>query len=261
VASNGISSEGGMSEKGARDSRVRRGAAAARLWLSGALLPQDCLLCAAPSGARLVCAPCGKDLPAMPAACPVCAMPSPAGRTCGACVKQPPAFDATRAALPYIFPVDRLVQALKFRAHLPLAALFCERLGEVVPPDAEVDLVLPMPLSRGRLRERGFNQSAEIARRSAAALGLPFAPEGARRVRETPPQTTLAHADRLRNVRNAFEADAAVIGRRVAIVDDVMTTGASLDELARTLKRTGALSVENWVVARAFGHDVVAVTP
>jgi predicted amidophosphoribosyltransferase len=109
-----------------------------------------------------------------------------------------------------------------------------------------------MPLGHARLAERGFNQALEIARRVARRSAVPLAIGLARRVRDTAPQTGLPHDARAANVRGAFECDAAVDGRAIAVVDDVMTTGATLDELARTLKRAGAARVENWVVARTW---------
>ena len=122
-------------------------------------------------------------------------------------------------------------------------------------PDEAVDFIAPVPLAPARLRERGFNQSAEIARRVARELAVPLVLDAIERIRATATQTDLPVAARARNVRGAFVARAAVIGARIALVDDVMTTGATLAEIARTAKRTGARSIENWVVARAYAHD------
>lgn len=216
-----------------------------------ALLPQDCLLCGAASGAALLCADCAAGLPALAAPrCPVCAAPTPHGDTCGGCLKSAPAYDATIALWRYGFPVDRLVQALKFEHRLALAGYFAGAMRAGPLPDAE--LLIPVPLSSPRLRERGFNQAAEIARPLANALGLPVNTENCRRTAETVPQTSLPWKERRRNVKDAFECDSDLTGKSVAVIDDVMTTGATLDELARTLKRHGAAKVTNWVVARAL---------
>jgi ComF family protein len=215
------------------------------------LLGQDCVLCAAASGERLVCAACAADLPLLGAACPQCAGPSPGSAVCGACTAQPPQFDATIAPWRYEFPVDRLVLALKFGRRLALA----EALGGALADCAagrRVDALVPMPLGHARLAERGFNQALEIARHVARRGGLGLAPELARRVRDTAPQTGLPHDARAANVRGAFECGPDAAGRTLAVIDDVMTTGASLEELARTLKRAGAARVENWVVARTW---------
>jgi ComF family protein len=170
---------------------------------------------------------------------------------CGACATRPPHFDATVAAWRYEFPVDRLVLALKFGRRLALA----EPLGAGLAGQAggrRIDALVPMPLGRARLAKRGFNQALEIARHVARHAGLRLAPDLARRVRDTAPQTDLPHDERAANIRGAFECDAGVGGRALAVIDDVMTTGASLEELARTMKRAGAARVENWVVARTW---------
>jgi ComF family protein len=214
-----------------------------------ALLPQDCTLCGAPSGPRHVCAACAAELPWLGEACPRCALPGPGGRTCGRCLADPPAFDATLACFAYEYPVDRLVQSLKYGHRLALARWFAERLAERV--DArEIDRVVAMPLHRARLAERGFNQSLEIARHLARAAGVPLDAAAARRVLPTAPQVDLPLDARARNVRGAFECPAPLAGMRIAVVDDVMTSGATLGELARTLKAAGAARVVNWVVAR-----------
>jgi ComF family protein len=213
-------------------------------------LAQDCLLCGGASGRELLCAGCCADLPALPESCPRCALPSRGGQPCGACLARPPHFDRTIAVWRYEFPCDQLIHALKYRARLPLAAFFARALA--ARTDRGVDLVLPMPLHRARLAERGFNPSVEIARELARLTGNALATAGARRLRPTRPQAQLAFGERAANVRGAFACAADVRGRRVAVVDDVMTTGATLEELARVLKAAGVEAVENWVVARTL---------
>lgn len=213
-------------------------------------LAQDCVLCGDASGEAQLCAACMRELPTLPAAgCPVCALPTPGGETCGACLKSPPAFDASIAVWRYGFPVDKLVQSLKFEHRLPLAGLFSQAM--LAGPRPAADLVVALPLSPQRLAERGFNQAVEIARPLARALGRPLSRDDCRRVRDTLPQTALPWKARRENVRNAFECGIDLTGRTVAVIDDVMTTGATLGEFARTLKRHGAARVTNWVVARA----------
>jgi ComF family protein len=210
---------------------------------------EDCVLCAGRSGAEALCAACVACLPALPERCPQCALPSPGGLGCGTCLADPPHFDATLALWLYEFPCDRLVQALKYRARLALALFFARSLS--ARPLPAVDLLVPMPLHPNRLALRGFNQAAEIARSLARLRRVAFAPGGARRVRDTAAQTDLPYEERTRNVRGAFACDRDLSGKRVAVVDDVMTTGATLNELAGVLKRAGAARVENWVVARS----------
>jgi len=197
----------------------------------------------------LLCAECDAELPrlAQPL-CPRCALESPGGQVCGRCLAQPPAFDATCAALAYEFPADALVHALKFRGELALAPLLASLLSEKLKD--RVDHVVPVPLSRERLRRRGYNHAVEIARcLGTVDIGL------CERIREAPPQMELPFDERQRNVRGAFRCTRSLAGASVAVVDDVMTTGATLEEMARTLKAAGAARVVNWVLARTFRHD------
>lgn len=151
----------------------------------------------------------------------------------------------------YAFPLDVLVQSLKYRHRLSLADYFAESLGDL----REFDLIVPMPLHPRRLAERGFNQAVEIARPLARLAGVPMALAGVRRVIDTPAQASLSRADRSANVRGAFACDLPLDGKSVVVIDDVMTTGASLDALARSLKAGGAVRVENRVVARTPTSD------
>jgi ComF family protein len=205
---------------------------------------EDCLLCGGEGGPELLCVACIAELPVLPRSCPRCALPNPTGAVCGACLNHPPHFDATLALWRYEFPCDGLVQALKYRARLALAGFFAHRLAS--GPMPEVDLIVPMPLHPRRLAERGFNQALEIARH----LGRPIEPRNVLRVKHTPPQTELPYEERAKNVRGAFLCKLDLSGARVAVLDDVMTTGATLNELARALKRAGAARVENLVIAR-----------
>lgn len=215
----------------------------ARAWAGG-----DCLLCGAEPGPELLCPACIGDLSALPESCPRCALPSPGAAVCGSCLNRPSHFDATLALWRYEFPCDRLVQALKYRDRLALAGFFARALAS--RPLPEVDLIVPMPLHPRRLAERGFNQALEIARGLARRLGTPIEPRGVLRVKHTPPQTALPYEERAKNVRGAFLCKLDLSGASVAVVDDVMTTGATLSELARALKRAGATRVENFVIAR-----------
>jgi ComF family protein len=215
------------------------------------LLGQDCLLCGAASADALVCDGCTADLPWLGEACPQCAGPSTGAALCGACLTRPPQFDVTVAVWQYEFPIDRLVRALKYGQRLALADLFGDAMARQVG-SRRVDAIVPMPLAPRRLAERGFNQALEIARWVARRADAPLAPFWVKRIRDTVPQTDLPHAARAANVRGAFACAAALAGQTLAVVDDVMTTGATVEELARTLKRAGAARVENWVVARTW---------
>ena len=184
--------------------------------------------------------------------CPQCATPTPGGQLCGACLKHPPAFDRTVAALAYSFPLDRLIPRLKYHGRLAVAPALGGCLAQAVAAHARPDRLIAMPLHPTRIRERGFNHATEIAREAAKRLGLPLDTSSCKRIRDTPPQMGLKHDARRRNVRGAFNCLGEVSGQHIALVDDVMTTGTSLDELAATLKRAGAREVSCWVVARAL---------
>ena len=222
------------------------------------LLSQDCVLCGARSHASL-CKDCYGDLPFRQVpGCPRCNAEGIKNQLCGACLSDPPHFDETTCAFRYAYPLDRLVQVYKFNAKLGLLPLFSDaivravRAGVSAPPD----LVIPLPLAPKRLAERGFNQSALLGERVSKTLGTRFEARGMLRVRETPPQTGLSRQARLKNVRGAFDCAQRLDGQRVAVVDDVMTTGATLSEAAKALKKSGAAHVSAWVIARAVRDDV-----
>lgn len=156
------------------------------------------------------------------------------------------------AALAYTFPVDGVVQMLKHRHHLAAATVLGSLLVEAVRNAPVPNLIFAVPLSPERLRERGFNQSVEIARVAARMLGRTFEAGGIRRVRDTPPQASLPFKERAANVRRAFVCDIDLAGKNVAVVDDVLTTGASLNECAKALRKAGAEAAFGWVAARTL---------
>jgi ComF family protein len=212
--------------------------------------PQDCVLCLATSADR-VCLACAASLARSDGACARCALPSAGAPVCGACARRPPRFDAARACFEYRFPVDRLVQRFKFAGDLAVGRWLAGSMASVLPRGGADLLVVP-PLSRARLRSRGFNQSLELARPIARALGIAVDARALVKLRETDPQPGLGRAQRLRNLRGAFACDADLRGLHVAIVDDVLTTGATAQELSRVLKGAGAARVSVWAAARAL---------
>jgi len=224
-----------------------------REFLSNLLFGGSCFLCRG-AARGILCPACDADLPRLAGTlCPRCALPSPAAALCGRCLADAPRYDATVAALAYRFPADTLVHALKFRSQLALAPLMGDLLIEAIRE--RIDLVVPVPLSRERLRERGYNQAAEIARHVARERRARLELTIVIRERNTRAQADLPWSERARNVRGAFRCERSLDGAAIAVVDDVMTTGATLDELAATLKRAGAARVVNWVVARTFPPD------
>jgi ComF family protein len=225
-----------------------------------AALPCCCALCGRTCGDAL-CAACGvRYLETARCRCIRCgiAMPQAAAiDVCGACLAHPPAFDCTIVAADYAAPLDQLVLGLKFGAQLALAPLFAALLADAMAWRtglAMPELLAPVPLGPARLAERGFNQSLEMARALSRRLGIVLAPRLLVRSRETPPQSLLPHRERRANVRRAFTLSPAapdlVRGRHVALVDDVMTTGETLDAAAAVLKRFGAARVTCLALAR-----------
>jgi ComF family protein len=228
------------------------------------LLPSTCALCGDGCDG-VVCPPCcGQFAAPRGPCCARCANPLASGSLCGSCLSDPPAFDATVAAVDYAAPLDQLVLQLKFSARLPLAPWFARQLRDAilarrsaVQPNLLPDLLCPVPLGRKRLVERGFNQALEIARPLAASLGVALQPKLAERTTETTAQSGVTPAERAGNVRGAFavaEPD-LIAGRHVGLVDDVMTSGHTLGELAATFKRFGAARVTNFVFARTPPHS------
>lgn len=184
--------------------------------------------------------------------CPQCALPTPGGEVCGTCLKHPPAFDHTLAVFAYAFPLDTLVQQCKYAGATSLTAFFAEHMAQRVSSETTLDYLLPMPLHPARLAHRGFNQAAEIARRLSPRVGIPWLPDACQRVRNTPSQAGLDLKTRQRNLRGAFACNLDLNGKRVALIDDVMTSGSSLNELARAVRKAGAAEIQAWVLARTL---------
>ncbi|MGH8722110.1 MAG: ComF family protein [Burkholderiales bacterium] len=173
---------------------------------------------------------------------------------CGRCQRRPPPFDRAICAFDYAFPVDRLLQALKFRGALVYGRVLGELLAARIAAAALAlpGVIVPMPLHRSRLGERGFNQACEIARPVSRRLGLPVDTGGVFRARATLEQTHLNARERRTNLRGAFTARRKDWPGHVAIIDDVLTTGSTAGELASTLKKAGVRQVDVWCVARTF---------
>lgn len=225
--------------------------------LSAILYPPTCALCCAPGKGNLdICEVCLDKLPRITHACRRCALPFAAATTvelCGSCQQRPPYFDATVAAFHYAPPIDRLIVRLKFNGELTYARLLGELTADtLIRTDADLpEVIIPVPLHAQRMRERGFNQSLELARYIARQLGVPVDQRSVRRVKATQPQMELPAKARKTNVRNAFELISDLSAHHVAIVDDVVTTGSTVNELARVLWRAGAKRIQVWSCARA----------
>jgi ComF family protein len=228
------------------------------------IYPMDCAECLGPARDRRLpffCHPCWESIrPLNGPLCPCCGQPfgSPValthspGHLCGNCRESPPAFDCARSPYAYEGVLARAIHMFKYRKCPSLASPLADLMlvwREKIPP---VDLVLAVPLHPKRLRVREFNQSLLLAHRLATRLGLPLSLNHLLRVRPTLPQTELHRADRVQNVRRAFAAQQAdgLQGRTVLLVDDVFTTGATVNECAKALRRAGVKGVFVWTLAR-----------
>lgn len=218
-----------------------------------------CLLCDEPSEAgQALCSPCEADLPWLGGRCAICALPLPTrGLACGACLKRPPAFDHVEVPWRFAFPVDALITRFKHQARWPLGRLLAQRLGLHLSHAfdeglARPDALLPVPLSHKRLRERGFNQAQMLAGWLGRSLDIEVDEHSLVRTQDAASQQQLDAAARRRNLRQAFALGSAgtIRGRHLALVDDVLTTGATAEALARLLKRAGAARVDVYCLAR-----------
>lgn len=231
------------------------------------LLGQNCVICETDIGApatsiHTVCRPCIDDLPWHPKdSCPQCGLASSGTglnrAVCGSCINSSPGFDATYAAFLYAFPIDAMMQRYKYGDSLNLGDTFALFLTEKVTLE-NVDLIIPMPMHPQRLKERGFNQALEIAKALTKNCKEKLDFKSAERTKLTPPQASLPLKERVKNIKGAFQVNGdklnLIKGKRIAIVDDVMTSGASLNELAKTIKTAGASHVECWIIARTLPH-------
>lgn len=233
------------------------------------LLPRHCLLCGQPSGEAELCAPCRSDLPRVGLCCRGCAVPLAAapnadpaaaasGPLCGRCLRRPPPWDQALAALVYGFPADRLVCRFKFNRDLAAGALLGRELLDAIHRSGQAlpDAIVPVPLHRTRQFSRTFNQAELLALQLGRALGIPVRSRLLARSRRTAAQSGLDAAGRRRNLRGAFRLAAPrerlPPGCHLALVDDVLTTGVTLAECSRALKRAGAAArISVWVAARA----------
>jgi len=224
--------------------------------LLNAVIPQSCLLCGDQGqGDRLLCEGCKADLPWLGHHCSICAIPLPvdAPDTCGHCQSKAPAFDHVQALFHYRSPVNKLITGLKFNNRLVNARMLGDLLATEIQADCKdrPEALLPVPLHNGRLRERGFNQALELARPLAKLWNIPLLKQPVSRVRATAAQMELPAKQRHQNIRGAFSYTSSLDYRRLAIVDDVMTTGATVNELARLLKKQGVQTVQVYAIARA----------
>ena len=220
------------------------------------LFKQHCLLCNASTKSQIsLCKQCIDALPRTPQpCCPQCGLATQ-GEVCGKCLKEKPYYDKTTALFAYAFPFNAVLQEYKYNHALYLSKTIAQLFVDNILSH-NIDIIIPMPLHPNRLKERGFNQSAEVAYILAKAIGIPVNDTACQRIKHTPPQASLPLKERLKNMRGAFSVNQALAtqhikGKRIAIIDDVITTGSTVNELSLVLKKAGALSVHCYAFARA----------
>lgn len=228
-----------------------------RHWMS-----PECVLCGLPRqrlAEHAACDGCLADLPLTVASdvCPQCGQAGSGGATCGRCLKHPPEFTRTFAALDYRFPADAVLQRYKYAGDFSLTPLLAFALTQRLATAPRVDMILVAPLAATRLRERGFNQVLELAKPVARALAIKLEAHALTKPKGTAHQAELPFKARKANIRGAF-ACAIKLPKRVAIVDDVMTTGATMNELAKVARAAGAEDVSAWVLLRTQPRDLAS---
>jgi ComF family protein len=222
-------------------------------------LPPTCMLCGAPGAAeRDLCAACRADLPLNHTPCMQCGSPLAATAVdviCGSCLQSPPPFEQAFVPLLYEPPVDFLIRTLKYRGQLPAGRLLGEWLAEGLENRAGPwpECIIPVPLHPSRLRMRGFNQALELARPIERRWGIPVTVNAVRRIRPTVPQVQLSFEKRLSNLQGAFAVGQPLSFRSAAVLDDVVTTGSTVREVAQVLREAGVEQIEVWACARTRG--------
>lgn len=219
-------------------------------------IPNRCVVCHLSATRHNLCACCLADLPHLLDCCALCACPFNTAHhsICGPCLVSPPPWHRMISALCYATPVNVLLPRLKYQGDLMIARALAQVMTERIAArlDSPPDAIVPLPLHWRRQWQRGFNQSHELARFVGNALAIPLNTRLCRRIKPTREQASLDHRRRRANVRNAFHVCKAVGGLRLAVVDDVLTTGATMASLCHALLNAGALNVEVWTCARVL---------
>lgn len=213
------------------------------------LLPRLCLFCNKPCEQSQICSACYRDLPWLKTACPQCAnLLEQQNQICGQCLNDTPAYHSTLALFQYLPPIDHLILGLKFRQKLAYARVLAELLTKkILEQQAPLpEIIIPLPLHHLRLKERGFNQALEIAKPIAKALNIPLDIQSARRIKVTLPQASIPAAQRKKNVWNAFSVDLQFSAKHIGLIDDVITTGHTVNALAQCYRKLGVERIDVW---------------
>jgi len=219
------------------------------------ILPIPCRLCGAHCQQHLLCDACIKDLPLLGPACPRCAMPTTHAQLCGKCLNTPPIQDLSFSLFRYHDPIDRLIADFKYHDKTYLSQLFSTLMLEKLTARALPQLLIPIPLHCKRLRQRGYNQSLELAKCLSKQLNIPLSNHTLNRTKDTPPQASLPFKDRKSNIQHAFSLMDSNIPAHIALIDDVLTTGHTANAAAKCLRLKGVETIEVWTIARTIRHD------
>jgi ComF family protein len=222
------------------------------------LMPYTCVLCHHPSNRKQdLCEPCHRELPMLTHNCPRCARELSIELICGECLKHPPPFDATYALFSYVGLIQRLILSLKFNSTLIHAKILGELLADHLANQKMIlpSVIIPVPLHHKRIKERGFNQAIEIARPIAKRLSLPINTTACKRIKPTLAQATLSAEKRKENIKQAFEVTDNFAEAHIAILDDVITTGHTITEIAHTFKNAGVRRIDVWCVAKVLSSS------
>lgn len=227
-----------------------------------------CVLCDAKVTRGIsLCAPCLQDLPRIIHSCYQCGLPlqdALSTTLCGQCQQSPPPVDYLMSSLHYAYPVGHLISQLKFQRHLSHAKIFSQLLlstlqAHYIRPSIELpEVIIPVPLHKKRIRQRGFNQALEIARPIAKGLNVPILSDVIQRAKYTQAQSLLSAVERRKNLRGSFAMVKPIKADHIVLLDDVVTTGTTVYELASLLKKQGVKKVGVWAVARATHHKIKA---
>ncbi len=227
--------------------------------MTNILLPGQCHLCHCKLNHNLLCSACGSNLPHISTSCcGIChaLLNTQTNTVCGQCLREPPPFRKIHTLFSYDYPIDGMIMGIKFAQQLStadlLGKLLLEKIKDWYQHTALPECLIPVPLHTKRLRQRGYNQAIEIARPIGKALGLPMDISSIKRVKATLAQAELPEKQRAANIKGAFALQRALLAKHVVIIDDVITTGHTVSELATTLKQAGAETVDVWCCARTL---------
>ncbi|NQY26793.1 MAG: ComF family protein [Piscirickettsiaceae bacterium] len=219
------------------------------------LTATHCLLCGAIDKGSCLCVACINQLPKLENSCPRCASPVSHNLLCGSCLQHPPEQNSSVSLFVYASPIDRLIADFKYHDMLFLSHFFAEQMVEQLKYRPLPQLLIPIPLHPRRLRERGYNQSLELAKQLSKQLSIAVCSKSLIRIKDSQPQTSLPYKEREKNIQRAFKVVNTMLPTHIALIDDVLTTGHTANSAAKTLRQAGVINIEVWTIARTIRQD------